>query len=285
MSVERHELVTSGLGMAQFPVEMVTSEPVDDHIMGVVVQAWLSRYPVQRWGTGWLAGGGMQLRFRRHLTAGLGVTVLVDQGVEMGLRVLDGEGVLMADGSARLHGRGDLGGLAGFGGLGRAGGLGGLGGWAGGGGVGGSAGPGTGWTAWRGGDVTELPVPATAEMLDGLAFIAPAFGFDADRDLAFAAEVDPDGWWRRTRWAHPAWVVSAVNGVLRETIAFADGRWVHAGTAITHLAPIPSGARVSIAGRVSSLFSTAAHDFAVVEALASTAGVPAMAMELTIVYR
>ncbi len=274
MRVERHELVTSGLGMVQFPVELVASEPVGDHIMGVVVQAWLSRYPVQRWGLAWLTGGGMKLRFRRHLTAGLNVTVLVEQGTGMGLQVLDGDGVLMADGSAHLDGQRDV--LDGLSTLHelhelavRAG----------------LAEPAAMGTAWRGTELTAVPVSASPEMLEGLTFSAPAFAFDAERDLSFADEVDPAGWWRRTCCAHPAWVVSAVNGVLRQTIAFSDGQWVHAGTAITHLMPIPSGAQVLITGRVARLFSAATRDFAVIEALACADGVPAMIMELTIVYR
>ncbi len=61
---ERHQFVSDSLGLPGFPVGTEPSSDMGDHVMGVVVIAWLTRHPLERWGLAWAESGSIEARFR-----------------------------------------------------------------------------------------------------------------------------------------------------------------------------------------------------------------------------
>jgi hypothetical protein len=242
-------MIATTLGLPDFPGEAVIESEAGGHIMGVTVMAWLTQHPVRRWGDDWAARGTMRLRFREHLSAGTALTTLVRAGSDLGLEVIDGDGRICADGTAGLA-------------------------------AGARPDPGDGEAASATG-----PVPPLPDAVEGLVLRTMEFDFRAGRDLSFVAELEDGEWWRRRGWAHPAWVATAANAVLANSIAFHDGSyWKHAGTELRHLQPIASGARLRIDGRVERVFQGPHHRFAVATMTVRSDGVPAAALRVTFVY-
>ncbi len=231
----RTRIVSHGLGMPSYPEGTAEDEVLDDHVMGVVAMAWLTRFPVEAWGEDWLDRGVIETRFRRHLRTGRTLVVdadLGEGGIELAIR--DEEDLLYASGSAGLRGGQDEGMPPR------------------------SRRPRERGEAGRGARV--LPRPET---LEGYRFRPLRFEFDADRDLAFVAPLVDADFWRRHRTAHPAWLGSAANALTRLEIDFeAGGGWLHAGLRVAMHARVPDGAALEIDGRVDSVFERGGRHFA-----------------------
>ncbi|MGE0304836.1 MAG: hypothetical protein AB7N61_25115 [Acidimicrobiia bacterium] len=258
-----HPYLASGLGMPQFPADLMPSDGTGDHVMGVAAQAWLTTYCLRQWGPDWLERGTMALRFRRHLSAGDQLRIVLDtaggdemagdgvgEAVEtMSLAVVDVDGNLCSDGSASLLERAPRVDLTGF-------------------------------------PVLPVPEPRIAplpEHVDGRVLGTVRFGFDAERDLGFTQALG-EPWWVEQGLAHPAWLVSGVNGALKTNVDFTDGRWVHAGMSVTQLRVVRSPAVISITCRFDKLFTAGGHNFADVGFVLCADDAPAMTGTMVIVY-
>jgi hypothetical protein len=243
--------------MRQFPVGATESLEYGDHIMGVTVLAWVSRFAVAEWGEEWATGGSLALRFRSHLSAGIDLLIDVDgagpagddAADELTFSIGDADGTVYATGSAR-----------------------------------------------RKGPLVAVPadtahtrghrVPNTAAALEGLVFTPIRCTFLADRDLEMAPGMADGGFWLDHRWAHPAWLGSASNAIVRENVAFElPNQWHHSGIELTMHAPVADGDEVVLAGRIVELFETPRNQFAIAATEATVRGVQVMSLRSTFVYR
>lgn len=256
VGTNRRRLVAHLAGLPPFPGEVAPPESAGDHVMGVTVHAWLAGLPLRRWGLAWFDGGSMSLRFRRPLEVGDPLTLDVaheDAPGDVTTFVLrTPSGTVVGDGAAR--GDDSCGSFP------------------------------DADTFDTTLEVPDPPVPPAADALRGRALGAIEFDFDAGRDLAMVSSLDDDDPWRALEVAHPAWVATGVNLLLRRAIAFPEGHWTHAGTAVQSLRPIADGATVRVVARVERLFDAGPHRFADVAALASADSVPSMVLVTTIVY-
>lgn len=247
--------MASGLAMPQFPADLMPSTDTGDHVMGVAAQAWLTTYCMRQWGPVWLERGTMSLRFRRHLSAGTQLRLVLASGraetgeETMSLAIVDGDGNVCSDGSASL--------------LGEA--------------------PRVERPRFPVHPVPSTKLPPRPEHVDGRVLGTVKFGFDAERDLGFT-EALGEPWWVREEIAHPSWLVSGVNGALKANMDFTDGRWVHAGMSVAQLAIVRSPAVISITTRFDRLFSAGGHHFADVGFLLCADDEPAMTGTMVIVY-
>jgi hypothetical protein len=241
--ISEYRFVSDHLGMPQFPFGsnptiLAPGGPAGTHVMGVVVIGWLTRFPMQRWGSDWMTTGAISARFRTHLTTGLDLTVEVQDHVDtMSFRIVGTDGELVATGAA---------------------------------------------TAPR--LFEERPTAAEEPHDDLMADPSPEgliervlkpidFPFEATRDLAFTTGIADGEQWRRRAWAHPAWIASGSNAMLRRNVAFADPHdWRHAGMEVQMLASVPSPATIRLSGRVGSLFESTRNRFAIADIDATVGG-------------
>lgn len=218
--------------MASYPEGTLVGESLEGHVMGVVALAWLTRFPVEAWGSDWLERGTIDMRFRRHLETGRPLIIEAERGAgEIELAIRDEEGALYASGIAGLRE-----------------------------GSGGRPLP-REPRKRRGG---TSPIPPTPEALRDHQFRPLRFRFEAVRDLAFVDRLVDADFWRAERTAHPAWIGSAANAVTRRDVDFEDGGgWLHAGLCIDLHAPVREAADLEIGGYVDSLFERGGRRFAV----------------------
>jgi hypothetical protein len=270
MAIEqRRRLRAYGVGLAKFPGAEADEESTGDHVMGAAVHAWVGGYPLRRWGEKWLSGGMMTMRFRRHLTVGDPLILAITSAPETMTLELTAAGEDLGAGPSALE-------------------------------------PGasvmSARATWGGGqghdDEPAYPDPTSfiearlprpkcrpvADQLAGRLLGSIEFGFDAARDLAFVQQLESDEPWRSLPVAHPAWIATGVNDLLSRTIEFPLGRWIHAGTTVHSLAPIPSGATIRLIGQIQRLFERARRSFADVAILVRADGRPSMVFITTIVY-
>lgn len=244
-----NRITSSGLDMPAYPAGTFASDDLGEHIMGVVVIAWLTRYPLERWGPEWVRRGRIDVRFRAHLTAGRSLSVgLEPSGSRLGLAVRDEDDIQVAEGWAEIdHAR---------------------------------------TPAEAIGQVEQrAPAAPTREALSGLVLSPIRFKFDAARDLAFASSLGDRALWSQNGWAHPAWLGSAANALVRTNIDFErGGHWVHAGLRVDLRAPIRDGALIELGGRVDELFDRRRHRFASCALEAAVGGRPVASMRTTFAY-
>jgi hypothetical protein len=253
--VSDYRFVSDHLGMPQFPFGsnptiLAPGGPAGTHIMGVVVIGWLTRFPMQRWGSDWMTSGAISARFRTHLTTGLDLTVAVeDHDDMMSFRIVGTDGELVATGAA-IEPRS---------------------------------------FAVRPVAAEEphdgmLADPSPAGLSDRV--LKPIeFPFDDERDLAFTTRTADGEQWRRRAWAHPAWIASGSNALLLRNVAFADPHdWRHAGMEVQMFAPVPSPSTVRLSGRVGSLFESTRNRFAVAEIDATVGGQLVASLRNTFAY-
>ena len=255
-AVHRHPFVSTTLGMGQFPVgtEQSRISPDDDgdHVMGATVIAWLTGFPIEEWGQSWATQGAFEIRFRSHLTAGLALAITVETTADsMTFTVADagnGGGEVFATATASRFG---------------------------------AATPSA---------LDSPPVPAekaepSDDQLRDRVLIPVRFRFDAARDLAFDAPMVDSSFWVERGWAHPAWMASAANAIIRRNVDFpSPGHWLHAGLRLSMHAPIDDGSVIDLTGRIDELFGGRRHRFAVAALEASVAGRPVMSMRNTFAY-
>lgn len=248
--VELDQIVSAGLGMPSYPVGTYPCHSLGDHIMGVVVLAWLTRYPVERWGDDWIRRGVIELRFRRHLMAGhaLSLRRADENPSRTALAVSDEDGLVYAEGWTGIEDRRELARRIEI-------------------------------------SAQHEPVVPTKHSLAGRVLAPISFRFEVERDLAFAKTLSDYDYWRERRIAHPAWLGSAANALVRTRIDFEEGGiWLHAGLRIDLRAPVRDRAEIEIGGRVVELFDRARHRFAVCALEATVEGQPVASMRTTFVY-
>jgi hypothetical protein len=250
---ERHHFVSDTLGLPGFPVGTEPSHDMGDHVMGVVVFAWLTAQPLARWGPDWARTGSLTARFRRHLTSGVQLTTeVVGDAESIDLRVIDQAATALY---ATAHASGP------------------------------DPGPGS----------PTVPAPASAwptsrarprrDELAGRVFGPLTFEFDAARDLGFTRRLDGGELWRGRGWAHPAWLASATNAIVRRNIDFTTpGSWTNAGLAIQQHEPVADGSVITLTGGIRELFDRGRNRFAVAGLTAWVDDVAVASLDNTFVY-
>jgi hypothetical protein len=244
---QRHRLVSDGLGLPRFPFGTEPSSDMGDHVMGVVVLAWLTQHPLERWGPSWAESGSLDARFRAHLTTGVPLTIAV-RGDDASLQasITDSDQTLYATATAT---RPDP----------------------------------TRRPPWTGsGSMKEGAVPSQV-VEQGWAPLT--FGFDADRDLRFTEGLNDGAFWRERGWAHPAWLASATNAMVRRNFDFeTPDAWRNAGLGAHHARPIAHGSTITLTGRIDRLFDRARYRFAVAAITAWVDDAPAASLTNTFTY-
>ena len=135
------------------------------------------------------------------------------------------------------------------------------------------------------GRTAALPVGATAELLDGLRLAPLRFEFDAGRDLMIVRDIADGATWSDHRWAHPAWLVSSANAVIKRSVDFGWPRvWVNAGTEIDLHGVVCDGETVEVEAAVESLFERGRHRFANVVFALSAAGRRVASVRYALIY-
>ncbi len=245
---ERH-IVSHGLGMMQYPVGTCPSSDMGDHIMGVVALAWCTDDAAARWGESWARHGSIEMRFRSHLTAGLDLMIATNERADLiAVEVIDGAGTVYATGTL-------------------------------------GPGPTTPIAPSGSPPSTPHPVPPRDELLDGYELHPIDFDHVAERDLLLACHLTHGALWAERGWAHPGWLASAANAIVRHNVNFEDGGyWMHAGVTVDLHQPVADGAHLTARGRVTELFQRATHRFMVCEVSIESDGTPAASIRSTSVY-
>ncbi len=235
--------------MAQYPVGTCESSDLGDHIMGVVALAWCTDDGIDRWGESWARHGSIDMRFRAQLIAGLDLTITTERGPKSSDVIVRGsDGTTFATGVLR-------------------------------------PGPTAPFTSSRRPPSEPHPVPPVAELLDSYQFHPIGFDHVAERDLRFTEGLERADSWSRNGWAHPAWLASAANAIIRHNVAFEDGGyWVQAGVTVDLHRPIQDGARLVAAGQVNELFQRSTHRFMVCDVSICEDGAPAASIRSTSVF-
>jgi len=253
MEVTRFE--ATGYGMLPFPhgTERFDLSQLDVehgvHIMGSAVPLWLTRLGIDRWGDRWAGEGGLDMRFRTELFEGHGLNMHVDRQPDtIDVRMVDDDGVACV--TARLSERG----LA------------------------------PDETSVSGTMLTGK-APATHEGLTGLRLQPLSFVFETARDLHMVRDLEDSPTWIEHGWAHPAWLASSANAMIRRSIDFGNPpTWINAGTEIDLHAVVRDGETVVVDGSVNSMFDRGRHRFAVIGFTASVGSRRVMSMRYTLIY-
>ena len=253
--MEIRRFAASGHGLPPFPTgtEKVVTEGLprgtENHIMGSAVPLWLTRLGIGRWGAGWAVSGGLEMRFRTELFEGHRLVMcIVESDDAIGVEATDEAGTPCVDARVLRTGR-----------------------------------PPTATTV--GGAPVDDRVPATRESLIGLRLKAVEFEFRADRDLAIVTDLPDSDVWISNRWAHPAWIASSANAMIRRSLDFGwPPTWINAGTEIDLHGAVRDGATVRVEGSVDSLFERGRHSFAVIAMSVTADGTRSASMRYTLIY-
>jgi acyl dehydratase len=193
-------------------------------VPGVVVYAYMTRAPLERWGRDWLERGTMAARFHVPVYEGQEVTVLLDDDGELEAHTDDG---LVASGRAALPDEA-------------------------------AARPDP--AAYPVAALPDARPPASAEALDVDALGTLEYGFHADRTATYLDEVrETSPFYAEARVAHPGWLIAMANYALSENVRL--GPWIHVETNATHFSAVADGERVAVRGKVAGLFEKKGHKF------------------------
>ena len=237
-SVERvttRRFAATGHGLLPFPIgtEKIDLSGLDAdggvHIMGSAVPLWLSGLGIERWGESWVNRGGLDMRFRTELFEGHPLTMRVDDnGHSIDVEFVDDAGVSCVTARVMEHGLDPE------------------------------------LTVVHG-EPTIDKAAANRESLEGLRLQAIDFVFDANRDLDMVRDLVDANVWIENSWAHPAWLASSANAMIRRSIDFGSPpTWINAGTAIDLHDVVRHGEHVRVEGSVNEMFDRGRHHFAVI---------------------
>jgi acyl-coenzyme A thioesterase PaaI-like protein len=193
-------------------------------VPGVVVYAYMTRAPLDRWGRDWLERGTMAARFHVPVYEGQEVTVSLDDNGELEAYTEDG---LVASGTASLPDRESV-----------------------------PPAPGSYAVA----PLPEHRPPASAEALTVEALGTLEYGFHAGKAQEYLDQVrESSPFYAETGFAHPGWLIAMANYALSQTVKL--GPWIHVETNATHFSTVADGERVEVRGRVADLFEKKGHKF------------------------
>ena len=235
-------------GTEAFDVAQLVNGP-GVHVMGSAVPLWLTRLGVARWGEGWTAEGGLDMFFRRELFEGNPLAMHIEHHADtIDVRVDDDNGQPCV--TATLSERGlhpD--------------------------------------ETTVGGTPLVGKASATREGLTSLRLQPLSFVFDAARDLHMVRDLEDGPVWIDHGWAHPAWLTSSANAMIRRSIDFGHPpTWINAGTSIDLHGCVLDGDTVVVEGSVNSMFDRGRHCFAVIGFAASVGSRRVMSMRYTLIY-
>lgn len=224
------------LPLRPFPHGTATPGPLGDHVMGMVVLAWVATAAVERWGTDWMRAGSMSIDLRRPMTAGATLdvaTTSTSDSIDTTYDDSAGRRCLVASVGLARATHDDV--------------------------------SSTGSMDDDGSrDVDRIA--AEADVLAGASLPALHFDFDAGRDLAFLDGLADAPAWRSHGWAHPAWLGTAVNAAIVGGIDMGDPpRWNQIATEVTLLSPIEHGDHVRLRTRVDRVSRRGRHEVAHLE--------------------
>jgi hypothetical protein len=244
----RVAIVADQLGLPSFPLHLWTPDhDMGAHVTGFAATAWLVRYPVERWGDEWLRRGTMHVRYRKGLHVGDPLTIEIrssDDALAVDVRAANGDAVMTAGAALAIDPPPPAEHVS---------------------------------PEW------SVPLAPYADALDGHDLGRLETDFVAERDLAFVTALAPDDPWRTLRIAHPTYLVSVANLLVKNAVAFTGGRWTHAGSEWTNRRPIEDGARLTFTGHISEVRHRATIDLAVAAITVAADGEPATELRLTFV--
>jgi hypothetical protein len=195
-------------------------------VPGVVVYAYMTRPPLDRWGLDWLRSGTMTARFLAPVYEGQKVTVALD-GETLTASTDDG---IVATGTAALP-----------------------------------SSPPTApsiadYPAADPPERADRP-PASYDALAAIDVLGSLeTGFHATKADAYLGEVsETSPLYNEAGVAHPGWLVAMANYILSGNVRL--GPWIHVETRTTHFSLVDDGERVSVRGRVAELFERKGHRF------------------------
>jgi hypothetical protein len=193
-------------------------------VPGVVVYAYMTRAPLDRWGRDWLERGTMEARFHLPVYEGQEVSVTLDDDGELEAHTEDG---LVASGSATLPDS-----------------------------VGAPPDP----TSYPVAPLPDDRPPASAEALAVDALGTVEYGFHAAKAGDYLGEVrETAPFYAEARVAHPGWLIAMANYALSQNVRL--GPWIHVETSATHFSTVADGERVAVRGKVAGLFEKKGHKF------------------------
>ena len=193
-------------------------------VPGVVVYAYMTRAPLDRWGRDWLERGTMAARFFVPVYEGQEVTVTLDDDGELEARTEDG---LVAAGTATLPD---------------------------------TPNPAPDPASYPVAPLPEKRPPASPEALAVDALGTLEYGFHADKAGVYLDEVrETSPFYAEARVAHPGWLIAMANYALSQNVRL--GPWIHVETTTTHFSTVADGERVSVRGKVAGLFEKKGHRF------------------------
>ena len=193
-------------------------------VPGVVVYAYMTRAPLDRWGRSWLDRGTMSARFLVPVYEGQEVTVTLDDDGELEARTEDG---LVASGRATLP---DVPALP------------------------------PDRSSYPVAPLPDERPPVSAEALDVDALGTLVYGFHATKAGDYLDEVrETSPFYAQERVAHPGWLIAMANYALSQSVRL--GPWIHVETHATHFSAVADGERVEVRAKVANLFEKKGHKF------------------------
>jgi hypothetical protein len=246
--------VAHRMEMPAYPEHLMPSAPLNDHVPGFAVVGWMTRFPLQHFGDDWLHRGTMEIRYRQHLCVGDPLTINIETTSEaMDFEAVRPDGQIVTSGHAGLHSTEALATdsvvkfkQAGF----------------------------------FDGPIPNPPLAGVSEVIVRQRLGTLETEFDLARDSSFVQHLDPDDPWQGRSDAHPAFIVSVANVLVRRAIDFVDGRWLQGGANIALFRPIPPHSKLTFTGRMGDGFIAGARDFSMAEILVSANGVPSMRVDI-----
>lgn len=264
MSSNSHEFFAQRMEMPAYPEHLMPSAPLNDHVPGFAVVGWITQFPLKHFGEDWLHRGTMEIRYRQHLCVGDPLTINIHtrgdvptnggrEGAPMEFNAVRPDGGIVTSGQAgiRVEAAESAEAISGF-------------------------------------QAMPIPIPplvGDSDVIAGQQLGTLEVGFDAARDNAFVHYLDLDDPWQGRTDAHPAFIVSTANVLIRSAIDFVDGRWLQGGANINFFYPIPDGSKLAFTGRMGKGFTAGARDFSVAEILVSANGVPSMRIDIPFLCR
>lgn len=216
-------------------------------VPGVDVWAYATGPCLDRWGTDFLTGGTIDLRFSTPVYDGETVTSTLDEDGALEVRGPDGD--IRATGTARLSGD--------------------------------QPAP----AALPDAEVPDDPPPATPERLaPGTVLGTLRFHHRAGPHAEYLDDVrDPRAAYAGGRVCHPGFLARQANYVLSRTVRL--GPWIHVSTRATHRRVVTDGDAIEVRGVVTDEFERKGHRFVVLDVEVTADGDPAWSASHTAIWQ